>query len=65
MFVMSVLPPRYDLKEAQLFESVRSGGNSMFLWLNLYFLMISKMLVTHSLVFGFNYVLAFCQISVL
>jgi hypothetical protein len=58
MFVLLVLRPRYDLKEAQL-----SAGNSMFLLLNIYFLMISNMLVTHSLLFGFNNVLALCKIS--
>jgi hypothetical protein len=62
--MLLVLRPRYDLKEAQLFQSVWFDGNSMFFVQNMYFLMISNMLVTHSLLFGFNSVLALLLISV-
>jgi hypothetical protein len=57
MLMLLVLHSRYDLKVAKLFWSVWSYGKSMFLWLNLYFLIISNMLVARSLLFGYNNVL--------
>jgi hypothetical protein len=60
--MLLVIHPRYDLKVAQLFESVWSYGNCMFLWLNLYFLMISNMFVARSWLPGFNNVLIYASL---